>query len=254
LGSGESFLFYSGSALTDTFEFPYELRIVEETIAGVPFRFECLNSLDQTIDMLFEELQRRNIPDALEKLCPYFGVIWPAARGLAEIMAQKGARGELKGAKILEIGCGLALPSLVAAKFGAQVVATDSHPDVPRFLKRNIELNEISQGLRYVSLDWANSDIGVDWDWTIGSDILYERQHAQQVAYIFCKVTKPGGRIILADPGRPYLQQFEQSMLSLGFKSSMDILRVTEELSYKASEGRGKIAPKDVFILDFEKS
>src|SRR5688500_8682711 len=109
--------------------FEYRTKILAESIGGVELRLECLEDLNQTIDDLFEELRRRGQPELLDRYCPYFGTVWPSARALAQVLALRGE--SLRGASVLELGCGLALPSLLAAKLGAEVVASDGHPDVP---------------------------------------------------------------------------------------------------------------------------
>src|SRR5690606_16381361 len=133
------------------------------------------DDLNRTIDELFEELQWRGEPELLERYCPYFGTVWPSARALAETVVSLGAR--MRGAEVLELGCGLALPGLLAARLGAQVTATDAHPDVPLFLERNRALNQVTS-LKYLELDWKAPDalarIGRRFPWVVASDVLYE--------------------------------------------------------------------------------
>src|SRR4051812_3092552 len=119
----------------------YGLTTQIETIGPLRLQIECLKDLNQTIDEVFKHLEHSGNPQALEELCPYFGVVWPAARGLGEYLAQL-PRDAITGKAILELGCGLALPSMVAARLGAEVLATDFHPEVPRFLSSNIQLND----------------------------------------------------------------------------------------------------------------
>lgn len=177
----------------------------------------------------------------LEALCPYFGVVWPSARGLSEFLLEAG-RPALEGKRLLEVGCGLALPSLVASRLDASVVATDFHPDIPRFLERNIRLNAVTS-IEFVSWDWQRSEspLGV-FDWVVGSDILYERQHPGPVARMLARHVAPGGRIVLADPGRPYLQAFADEMKRLGFGCVVHARNVPDTP-----------ARKDVFVLELSR-
>lgn len=224
----------------------YKLKI-ETEIIGPPrselgLRIERLANLNETIDELFAELERKGDPSLLEALCPYFGVVWPSARGLSEHLAQLG-RAELEGKRLLEVGCGLALPSLIAARLGARVVATDFHPDIPRFLERNIELNS-AEGIEFVSWDWQKTESPLgSFDWVVGSDILYERQHPAPVARMLARHVSAGGRIVLADPGRPYLQAFADEMKALGFGCAITARNVPDTP-----------VRKDVFILELKRS
>ncbi len=184
-----------------------------------------LASLDETIDQLFVELERSGNPQMLDELCPYFGCVWPAARGLAGALLEEPwfSRFQAGGARLLEVGCGLAIPSLIAAKLGAEVVATDLHQDVPRFLERNIVANlSAAQAarFRYVPLDWkavlrgsVAPDLGGPFALVVGSDVLYEKEHPDSLAQALWRLARgsdghPSASILLADPGRPYLQQF----------------------------------------------
>jgi predicted nicotinamide N-methyase len=219
----------------------YKLKIHEEVIGGLTLRIQSLANLNETIDELFAELERRGNPALLESLCPYFGVVWPSARGLAEHLEELG-RPALEDSRVLEVGCGLALPSLVASKLGARVVATDFHPDIPEFLRRNQELNGIDR-LEFAAWDWQGRESGLGtFDWVIGSDILYERQHPAPVARMLAAHVVPGGKVLLADPGRPYLQAFADEMKLLGF-----------DCRIRARNVRDEPARKDVFVLELSR-
>jgi predicted nicotinamide N-methyase len=182
------------------------------------FNFTTIRDLDESIDTLcnfFGEADQDN--SLAEEYCPYFGVMWEAGIGLSQYL--KNIR--VKNLKVLEIGCGLALPSFVLTRNGADVIATDFHADVPLFLEVNQKKNNIQ--FRYKVMNWreevqqAKSQHGL-FDLVIGSDILYESQHADQVAKALLSFLAPGGKIILADPGRAYVQKFITAMNDLGYK------------------------------------
>ncbi len=201
----------------------YRLTTRNEKIGRLDFTIESLASLDETIDDLFAQLEREGNPELLESLCPYFGVVWPAARALSEVLVEKGSE-RLAGRRLLEVGCGLALPSLVAARLGAGVVATDCHPDIPRFLESNLNANGLVGCLDYREGDWRQPNVELgSFDWVVGSDILYERQHPEPVAQMLSNRLAPGGTVILADPGRPYVQPFADEMKRLGYSSEVQI-------------------------------
>jgi predicted nicotinamide N-methyase len=223
-----------------------------EELGGQKFELFRLHNLDQTIDALFESLKSGGEESLLEELCPYFGKVWPSARGLCEFLKTQ----SLVKRSVLEIGCGLALPSIFAAKKGASVFATDFHPDVPWFLKKNIDLNLTppEKGrFRYGSFDWrALGAMNSSWDWIMGSDILYERAHFQEVARALDELATPATQVLVADPGRPYLQSFSDEMIRLGWKMKTHVFRVNDppDDSLKAGENSSPTV-KDVFVLHF---
>jgi 2-polyprenyl-3-methyl-5-hydroxy-6-metoxy-1,4-benzoquinol methylase len=217
----------------------YETKQVDLRVGGETLSIECIRDLNKTIDDLFAVLDKQGNPNLLEDLCPYFGVIWPSAVGLVEFIATLFPL-RFEELRVLEVGCGLALPSLYLAKKGAQVTATDFHPEVPVFLKKNIALNR-TKNLQFENMNWTeNHSEKFLYDWVIGSDILYESQHPEPVARALASYVKPGGKIILADPARPYLQRFSDSMKELGFTEKSTVVRVPDD-----------IGMKDIFVLSF---
>jgi predicted nicotinamide N-methyase len=204
---------------------------------------ESLASLDETIDELFGEVERTGNPDLLADLCPYFGCVWPAARGLTDYLLRNSP--ERSGAvQILEVGCGLAIPSLALAKIlrFSRVIATDFHPEVPVFLEKNLVRNPVPPGrFEYRRWDWKRpaSELG-KFGLVIGSDILYEKEHPGDVAEALHRLTKVTGRIVIADPGRPYLQAFVDEMRARGYTAEPVLVAGAEK--------------QDVLVFDFRRA
>src|SRR4051812_46485300 len=97
---------------------------------------EAIRDLDEAIDLVCEALSPEEQKDPFaEDLCPYFGILWPSAEALAWYLADHPEL--VKDKSVLELGCGLGLPSLVAAHLGGAVLATDYHPDVEEYFQRN---------------------------------------------------------------------------------------------------------------------
>ncbi len=197
-----------------------------------------INSLDKAIDDLCEKLGDQFMDDALkEDYCPYFGLVWDAGMGLATYLKNI----DLKNKRILEIGCGLALPSFIATQKGAEVLATDYHHDVERFLNLNQKINEVNFSFERMNWRKEEKDLGL-FDLVIGSDILYESAHPDQVAKALIRNLNKNGKIILADPGRSYIQKFVTSMNSLGYKEFFNPISIISPKNQK---------PMDIFIFEF---
>lgn len=147
---------------------------------------------------------------------PIFGVLWPSVLVLAHHVCDydTGTR------RILEIGCGMALSSLLLNKQHADISATDYHPEVGKFLTRNTLLNE-DQPIKYEQADWSdgNDELGL-FDLIIGSDLLYEEEHIELLANFIERHSKPICEVILVDPGRGRKNKLTAKMLEFGFSST----------------------------------
>jgi len=156
---------------------------------------------------------------------PLFGQVWPSGLHLAAAMA---VRPLPEGERILEIGCGLALASLVCHRRGAEVTASDIHPLAGAFLLENLRLNGLAP-MRYCHGDWseyaAPAESGAPrvqgrFDLIIGSDVLYERDDGGALAAFIDKHALPRCELLIIDPNRGNRAAFSKRMAGLGFAFS----------------------------------
>ncbi len=200
---------------------PYELTVRPFDVAGRRFDLVCLRDFEATVTMLADHVVRGGDPRWFSAWCPMFGTMWPAATHLARWVARQ----ELRGLDVLELGCGLALPSLVAAACGARVVATDQHPHTERFLRENLARNGVS--VRYAAFDWAGpvpAELPGRFDRVLASDVLYTREMPEILAAAFARFLAPGGVGWLTDPGRPWLQEFADAARRAGLVVEVDVV------------------------------
>ncbi|MDO9003913.1 MAG: methyltransferase domain-containing protein [Aquabacterium sp.] len=155
---------------------------------------------------------------------PLFGMLWPSAQRLAGVMQQ---RDDLAGKRILEIGCGLGLASLVAHRRLANVTASDCHPLAETFLQANLLLNALPV-MKYLTGQWTTANAGLgEFDLIIGSDVLYERSHPQQLSDFIERHSADVVEIVIVDPNRGHRSRFTQHMQALGFDYRMTNLDST---------------------------
>jgi predicted nicotinamide N-methyase len=212
-------------------ELPYPLKTRTLRFGDFGLKIEQLEHVEEAIDLVFEWLDAKQLPSQeIEHLAPYFGTIWPSAVALCEYLAKNFAHSSqgMKGLTLLEVGCGLALPSLLAAKLGAQVTASDGHPDVVRFLERNLKHNHIDK-LNFLVPDWAAGlPEGQHYDYVVASDILYESYHPAFFSKLLTSVCDGNTTVIVTDPGRAYLQSFVNEMGSLGWQCELEAWSVPD--------------------------
>ena len=106
----------------------------------------------------------------------------------------------------MELGCGLALPSIVAARAGAAVIATDSSAEALALAKRNAAVNGVR--LETAVVDWEEPETLVErgpFELVLAADVLYERP---SVAPLLSLLPRLSPEAWIADPGRPVADAF----------------------------------------------
>ncbi|HMS85533.1 MAG TPA: methyltransferase domain-containing protein [Nitrospira sp.] len=155
---------------------------------------------------------------------PLFGIVWPAGLALAEEMS----RFPIAGKQILEIGCGIGLPSLVLQQRGADITACDYHPLAEEFLRQNTDLNGLAP-IPFFNASWLEPSLELGrFDLIIGSDLLYERNHPTLLAGFLVGHAKPTCQILLADPGRHRCGEMSAKLTSQGYGCTKMNLRSCE--------------------------
>jgi ETFB lysine methyltransferase len=150
---------------------------------------------------------------------PLFGLIWPAGLALAERMSGF-ADADLAGKRILEVGCGIGLASLVLKRRRQDITASDYHPLAGEFLQHNADLNQLP-AIAFQNAAWAgpNPDLG-RFDLIIGSDLLYERDNPALLAGFLACHANPAAQVIVSDPGRSHCGKFSSEMIAQGYVRS----------------------------------
>jgi predicted nicotinamide N-methyase len=167
---------------------PVELVEERVAVAGRELAIVRPRSADELID---EEAFER------EEFLPYWAELWPSAVELAGAVAAR----PLEGARVVELGCGLALPSIVAALSGAAALATDWSEDALRFALANAERN--GAHLETARAAWDDPEglvARAPFDLVLAADVLYERRNADLLLPLLPRL---GREVLLADPGRP---------------------------------------------------
>jgi predicted nicotinamide N-methyase len=160
---------------------------------------------------------------------PYWADVWESAIVLAEDLAAMDGAGK----NLLELGCGLGLPSLVAARAGFTVTATDYEETALEGVRYNAERNRIG-GLRTLVLDWRNlpEDLGT-FDLVVAADVLYETHHPAVLAATILRTLAPSGLGLVADPCRAKAAGFAPAARAAG----MAVSKTRARRPHGATEG-----------------
>jgi predicted nicotinamide N-methyase len=176
-----------------------------------------------------------------------FGLLWPSGAHLAARLALRPVR---TSERILEVGCGLALASLVGHRRGADVTASDRHPLAETFLEENLRLNDLAP-MKYRHGDWSvpESPPGQEdapghriveglYDLIIGSDLLYERDADATLAGFIARHASPAGEVWIVDPDRGNRPAFNRQMADEGFLLREERLDAPASVGAAAYKGR----------------
>lgn len=190
------------------------------------------------------EAQRLGISSAT---WPLFGQLWPSGLRLADCMA---ARPVHAHERILELGCGLALPSLVSHRRGADITASDVHPLAAGFLLENLDLNRLLP-MKYRHGDWAEpppresacvpAPLPVTglFDLLIGSDLLYEQDVSGALAGFIGRHARPAAQVWIVDPDRGNRPAFNRLMSAQGFDMTEE--RLDQPATSHAAAYKGRL-------------
>jgi predicted nicotinamide N-methyase len=131
-----------------------------------------------------------------EEFLPYWAELWPSSLALARAISGRA----LRGARTLELGCGLGLPSITAALAGGRVLATDWSAEAVAMTAENAERNDAA--LETLVCSWTAPEpllARAPWDLVLASDVLYEARNGDVLLELLPRL---GPEVWLADPGR----------------------------------------------------
>lgn len=166
--------------------------VTEETIAVAGRQLRIVRPRESE-DLIDEVAFER------EELLPYWAQLWPSAIALA----RAAAAARPAGRRVVELGCGLGLPSIAAALEGASVLATDWSADAVAFAAANASRNHAR--VRTAVCAWSDPGplVGESpWDLVLAADVLYEARNVDQLLDLLPRLVDDAGEVLMADPGR----------------------------------------------------
>ena len=159
-------------------------------------------TMDQEQEYLARERQRS----------PYGVMLWPASIALAHDVLTRAE--QLQGKRVLELGAGTGMPGIVAASLGANVLQIDHSEVALHICSMNTERNGVTSS-EVRSAEWETFDSVDQYDFILGSDVLYVTTMHDRLRAICDRYLAPGGKVLFSDPFRaqslPMLEAMEQS-------------------------------------------
>jgi predicted nicotinamide N-methyase len=207
----------TADAVEDEVALRARFEVREEPFAHRDFAVRML--LPRAADALIDEAEF----EADERL-PYWADLWPSARGLTRHLLDHPPAER----RIVELGAGVALPSLALRSLGVHPLATDYYADALRFAEANAVRHGLAP-LQTALLDWRDPPATERWDLVVAADVVYEQRNGEALAALLPRILADGGRMLLADPGRVYFGEFRDRMEEMDW--AVDEIDVRTETS-----------------------
>ena len=187
----------------------YQTKDETITVSNIDYLIHSLKDRQQFYD--HEQLAENiGISSATWSL---FGVVWPSSRILAATVCVL----DFEGKRVLEIGCGLGLSSIVLHGMGVDITASDYHPLAKEFLKENVLRNKMLP-IKFQTGNWeTDNPLLGKFDLIIGSDVLYEPAHAESVSQFIDCHSSDNVEVVIVDPDRGNRAKFTKKMIVLGY-------------------------------------
>jgi predicted nicotinamide N-methyase len=191
------------------------LDLVEETVRAGPLELRILRP--PNADALIDEARFGE-----DEFMPYWAELWASGVALAAAVAAR----DLRGAQVLELGCGLGLPSVAAALSGARVLASDWAPEALEVTRRNAERN--GARVETVLADWSAPEALLErapFDLVLCADVLYEPRNVDALLALLPRL---GSEVLLGEPGRPTAARFFEAAereWTIGREGEVNVLR-----------------------------
>ena len=193
---------------------PYQVKF--ETVHGIGEAIKLRYLLDR--QQFYDPQGEAEAEGISSAAWPIFGMLWPSGQALAKVMLTF----ELEGKRILELGCGLALASLVVHRRGGDITASDCHPLAAAFLQKNLELNQLPP-MKYQAGNWSRSNPLLSrFDLIIGSDVLYDREQPEILSQFIDLHANQDAEVLIVDPDRGNRTSFNRKMSVLGYSHTED--------------------------------
>jgi predicted nicotinamide N-methyase len=197
----------------------FDVMVEDVPVGAHQFRIASVRRPEKLLDAITAEEFLRD-----ERL-PYWAELWTSAIILAQhILGDP----EVRGKSVLELGCGLGLAGIAAARAGAEVTMTDYDEDALLFARWNAAVNldaSAAERAQILLLDWREPAAAL-YDIILGADIVYERRHFAPLWRFFSTALKPGGRVVLGEPARQVGDDFLAEAPEQGFCLNVDPVQI----------------------------
>ncbi|MBN1488456.1 MAG: methyltransferase domain-containing protein [Phycisphaerae bacterium] len=177
----------------------FPIRRQHWTVGGEPFELIWPADMDALLDDPRTRERFRK-----DEYMPYWATPWPSAALLAEHVLTHCRPG---AGRAIDLGCGVGLVAIAAARAGWTVTAADYDADALKFSEENARLNGVTLA-GTARVDWRTPFVAEPFDLVLASDVLYERRHNGPVARWIAAALAPDGLALVSDSNRGAAEGF----------------------------------------------
>lgn len=215
-----------------------QYAVVTEPVEIGPVRFEFTRAADpnRVLDEVALEEDRREKATGQRKRedelhLPYWAELWDSSLGLAHFVVEQWAhcgaatsaiatlaRGAVRSAApvhAMDLGCGMGLAGVAAARLGMHILFADLEP--PALLFAQLNCMPDADRCRVRKVNWQADRLEERFDVILGADIVYDRSQWPFLDTFFQNHLKPGAAVVLGEPGRSSGEEFEPWAMARGW-------------------------------------
>jgi len=180
-------------------------------------------AIERPVDASRERLFEAGRADP-DRQMPYWAKVWPSGVALADVVVERA--GQVKGARVLELGAGLGVTACAVLEVGGQLMTAD-YSALPLAICRLNTLANTGRAPRATSFNWryppevaramAQPDFRGGFPLILAADVLYEGRDAIPLLHVIERLLTPDGQLWLAEPVRRTAQRFLDAAAELGW-------------------------------------
>lgn len=190
----------------------YDVVEIEFRVAGTTFSLLKVRDTNALVDAINPQTF------ADDERLPYWADVWTSSLELARWCLEEA---DMRGKRVLELGCGLGLVGIAAAHAGAIVTLSDYEQDALNFsrhnLMRNLSEEILSTNCNVIQLDWRHPPPLEPFDLILAADVVYERRMFAPLIDLLRRLLAPDGYAVVTEPGRSIGESFFALIQEEGF-------------------------------------